>query len=579
MKDFNSVKNLVTQLRFILSKNQRIQVIGIYFLILFGSLGDLLGISAIIPFVQAISDKESFVKLTYINKIISTFGISEDLIIIFLALAIIVLYIVKNAIMLIVNYEQFRFGRTVERDISILLFSAYMHENYEYHLNHSSGEAMRGITHDTNGVYETIRNLLSLLANLTSILLIVIFLVIINPYLAFGTLAIGLSTFCVVTFLSRSIIKGLGEKTRIHEAEKNKYALQGIKGVKEILVNKSQEWFVNGYSNAFEKFTKIQCQYGFAVSFPNRLIETICVCVLILFVSVNASRAINISGLISELAAFALAAFRILPMLGTVIESINALAFNRVRVESVYNSLKNITCENKVINNDIGQVELFNRLTLEDIYFSYEGSEKNIIDGISMEINRGQMIGIIGESGAGKTTLVDVILGLLIPTSGRILIDGEETDGDRIASMVGYVPQEVFVVDDTIKRNIAFGIPDDKINDEKIESVITDAQLSEYLDGLPEKEETVVGECGSRMSGGQRQRIAIARALYKSPQILVFDEATSALDNATEKSVMESINMLHGKITMIIIAHRLSTIEQCDVVYRIENGKAIKMYG
>jgi ABC-type bacteriocin/lantibiotic exporter with double-glycine peptidase domain len=280
----------------------------------------------------------------------------------------------------------------------------------------------------------------------------------------------------------------------------------------------------------------------------------------------------------------AVAAIRILPAISNISGSVNALVFNRPAFESAYDKIVKTGLRSKHIdkkkNRDVlNKVELQETVVINNIRWKYSDDQPDILSDLNLQIKKGESIGIIGESGAGKTTLADVILGILEPQSGKVEADGRSIYEEDTAwwKMIGYVPQNVFLLDDTIKNNILFGIAEEELDEERLDSAIDKAQLRNFVESQKDGVETVLGERGVRISGGQRQRIAIARALYYDPDVLVLDEATSALDNETENAVIDAINALQGEKTLIIIAHRLSTIEKCDKIVRIENGKAISV--
>ena len=314
---------------------------------------------------------------------------------------------------------------------------------------------------------------------------------------------------------------------------------------------------------------------------PAPVMESVLVGGLLGVLIVKIVNGADLQGLVPTLAAFAVAAFRILPSINRMTQGINQLTYNKVAVDKIYPAIKEAR-ENGADKRDVIQesgeegLHFEREIKVENITFSYPAREEKVLDKVNLSIPKNKSIAFVGPSGAGKTTLTDVILGVLEPLEGRILCDGTNIDGCMSAwhAKIGYIPQEVFLLDDTIRNNIAFGIPESEIDDNRVNEVLQEAQLLGFVESLSEGVNTSIGECGARLSGGQKQRIGIARALYANPEILVMDEATSALDNDTESAVMEAINQLAGKKTLIIIAHRLSTIEKCDTVYEIKNGKA-----
>jgi ABC-type multidrug transport system fused ATPase/permease subunit len=274
------------------------------------------------------------------------------------------------------------------------------------------------------------------------------------------------------------------------------------------------------------------------------------------------------------LSLFGAAAFRLLPTLSQVLNSFMSIKLNRPIVSNLYVELglpKSKATTQKM------KTKFADSIKIEELCFSYANTDRDALNDVSIHIRRGEAVGLIGSSGSGKSTLVDVLLGLLDPTEGRVVVDGLDIRENLRwwQDQIGYVPQSIFLIDDTLRRNVAFGLPKDQINDNAVNSAICSAQLEEFVASLPEGMETVVGERGVRLSGGQRQRIGIARALYHNPHVLVLDEATSSLDTETEHGVMQAVQALQGDKTVIIVAHRLSTVEYCDRLYRLENAQIV----
>ena len=322
---------------------------------------------------------------------------------------------------------------------------------------------------------------------------------------------------------------------------------------------------------------------AFGAATPAYLIEAVCITGLLVAVAIQMVSVDDSINLISQMATIGVAAFRILPSLGAILSSLNSAVYYAPALSVAYDTLQRVKAlelkqeiENSKKQVLAGNYSFKDELKLEDVSFSYPQAREKVIEKLNMVIRKGTSVAFIGASGAGKTTLADLILSLLKPENGKIFMDGTDINelGDKWHEIIGYVPQSIYLTDSSIRKNIAFGIEESKIDDKKIWKALEMAQLRSFVDSLPEGLDTRVGECGVKFSGGQRQRIAIARALYKEPDILILDEATAALDNETETAVMESIEALQGYKTLIIVAHRLTTIKNCNVIYEITNGKA-----
>ena len=385
--------------------------------------------------------------------------------------------------------------------------------------------------------------------------------------------------FVIVSLTCRRYLKRIGKEYQLYNGIVNGSLIQIVQGIKEITVMQCKDFFVRRYEKALGKRQKIVAGQVVAAETPAYLIEAVCVTGMLSVVSFSALQNTEMTGFVSSLGAFAIAAFRILPSMGKITNYLNNFMFYYPSLDSVYENMQTLkTTSNEEKSPTDGSKEIIfkEKLELKDVTWHYPNSDKNILDKLTLEIRKGTSVGFVGASGAGKTTTADIILGLFKPQEGNVLIDGRDISAyaGQWHKIIGYVPQNIYLIDDTVRNNVAFGIEEEDIEDAKVWNALQQAQLKEFVEELPEGLDTPLGDRGVRFSGGQRQRMAIARALYHDPDILVLDEATSALDTETENAVMEAIDMLHNKKTLIIVAHRLSTIQNCDMVYKIENGKA-----
>lgn len=375
-----------------------------------------------------------------------------------------------------------------------------------------------------------------------------------------------------------------GEYSREYAFRASQASLEAIQGNKEVLVFGRQDYFVNQYLKSMIEYNKAEVQIAVANVAPSYMIELICLLGFLFAIAIQLIVSGENGSLITQIAVVAMAAFRILPALGGLLGNVNTIVFNGPGLSSAADTLHMVNEMDKTPGENSEKqlmfyedIHLKKELTLSNVSYAYPRTKKKVIDNLSMTISKGKSIGFIGASGAGKTTLADIILSLLKPQSGEILMDGTNIEkmGNIWHNIIGYVPQSIYMVDASIRRNVAFGIDEALVDDEKVWKALEMAQMKEFIEGLPEQIDTRVGEWGVQLSGGQRQRIAIARALYNEPDIIVLDEATAALDNETENAVMESIEALQKVKTLIIVAHRLTTIRKCDEVYEIADGKAI----
>jgi len=450
------------------------------------------------------------------------------------------------------------------RELSVRILTTYLQQGYIFFVNNNSARLLRGLGSDVSSVYNIVKEMFNLISKALTIICIIIFIIVQAPAMAVFLLLLVVFCFILTQVIFRKPMQKYGREAREYNYRCNQASLEAIQGNKEVLVTNRQKYFIGAAS-------------------PSYLIEGVCVSGLMLAVAFQITHSDNAYTLISQMAVIAVAAFRILPSLGGILSSINGLVYHAPALSAAYDTLSMVKelekgkAEDNVIAGQGNRVSFQKELTISKLLFSYPGSEEKIIDNLDMKIRKGTSVAFIGMSGAGKTTLSDLVLGLLKPQKGEILMDGVNIDklGGNWNKVIGYVPQSIYLTDSTIRKNIAFGIDDDKINDEQVWKVLEMAQLKEFVLKQPKGLDTLVGEWGVKFSGGQRQRVAIARALYGNPDILVLDEATAALDSETETAVMEAIEMLQGYKTLIIVAHRLTTIKNCDVIYEIKEGKAV----
>lgn len=584
IKKFSEFRNVCHEIRTVLSKKQRTKCLGLMVMILIGSLFEMLGVSVVVPLVQVILSPDTLLQNPYLKGILLNLNIdTARKVVLFVGGGTIIVYIIKNLYMTLLSFCRARFASGVQLELSVTMMKAYLSKGYAYFLNTNTGELMRGIQNDTEGVYQVLLQGMRILTEIFSVLCIGILILIIDWKMALGIIVFAAAGFFLVSVSCRRYLKKIGKQFQFYNGVVNNCVIQVVQGIKEVIIMNRQNYFTSRYEKGMEKRQRIVAGQVVAAETPAFLIEALCVSGMILIVCVNALGGAESTEFISGIGAFAIAAFRILPSTGKITNYMNNLLFYYPSLHSVYENIGNIVMDEKEAEQeqqgDNDETLKFQRaLSLEEIDWHYPDSEKYVLKNFDILISKGESIGIIGASGSGKTTLVDIILGLLIPQNGKILLDG--TDISRMREkwhqIVGYVPQNTYLMDDTIRNNIAFGVEEPQINDAQIWKALEMAQLKEFVEKMPEGLNTEVGDRGIRFSGGQRQRIAIARALYNDPEILVLDEATSALDSETENAVMEAIDLLKNQKTLIIIAHRLTTIRNCDTIYEIVNGKAIK---
>lgn len=568
-------------IQYIFSGKEKLFLLYIFLLVLVGSSLELLGVAVFSPFIEAmtatggLSDGSS---LSFLYDMLGFKNIEEFIVLI--AAAIMLIYVIKNIFLTYEKNAVYKFSYGVQYRIAKRLIEAYLNESYIFHLSINPAYLMRTIQVDADNFAKAIIHLIELLMEIVVCFALAIYLFIVSPMITLVisvALLIGVGAYI---HFSKKYLRSIGKKTQEYSGKVFQYMSQAFGGVKEIKVLGREKYFVEEFSDAFAENVRLLKISRLASILPKYFVEAICIVGLMSAVIIEASA--NRESMVSflpQVAVFATAAFRLMPSVGRINEHMTAINTNLPSVLLIYKDLKSVenTDTNKYLDVN-NRFELDNSVDLRNIVFGYPNAESDVLRGVSISIPKGKTIAFIGGSGSGKTTLVDIILGILQPKSGNVFVDGKDMFSNVRGwqKNIGYIPQAIYLSDSTIRENIAFGIEKSLIDDKAVEEAARKAQLLDFVDTLPERFDTVVGERGARISGGQKQRIGIARALYHNPEVLVLDEATSALDNETEKAVMEAIDGLHGEKTIIIIAHRLSTIQNADIVYEVNGGKVVE---
>lgn len=582
MKGIKSLINIVRKLNDLLTPNQRKMQVVIIVMIVLGSLTETLGISAILPFIQAIMYPEQLLANAYVQQIVNYLHIeSINTLIILIGIGIIVIYAIKNIYLYMSIVISTIFRTKVHKYLSTKLMSAFLKRNYETYVNLNTAEVMRSIDIDILGVSNVMDNLYRFIGELITAVFIGTLIITTDPMMAICIIGIAGLCFAIIVIGVRKKTKELGIRRSETLTTKNNHAMQVIMGFKEIKVSNTAEYFAKKYNDYYELDRVVEVKNEAINNMPEKLIEAVCVGALIGIICVKIAMGTDMTTFIPKIAIFAVGAFRLLPSVSRMTRYMNGIIYNNAFLNNMCNNIAAIPkeYEDNQQNIDVSQIkklEFSDRIQINHVEWQYANSDKKVLDGITFEIKKGESIGLVGASGAGKTTMADVILGLLKPQKGHIMCDNQDIFEvlPQWSKTISYVPQNIFLINGTIRENISFGVDREKVDDARVWDALRMAQLEEMVQKLPEQLDTVVGERGMKFSGGQRQRIAIARALYHDADVIVLDEATSALDTETENAVMESIEALQGYKTLIIVAHRLSTLEHCDKIYEIVNGVA-----
>ena len=490
-------------------------------------------------------------------------------------------FIVKNLYLYVQQKAMYAFVYRNQFSTSERMMRNFVRKDYEYYLNADTAVVQRSITSDVNNMYALILSILQLISDGFVSFCVCIFCLIQSGLMTIILAAVLIILLWIIKKKLKPVMYKAGKDNQDYYSGLFKWISQSVLGIKEVKIFGREKYFVDSYNECGDGYVNAVQKYSLYNSIPKLLIEAVCVAVMMIYMIVMIAIGRDPESLMSDFATLAAAALVLLPAVNRINNQINAMAYFEPFLMNVSDNLQEtIDDENTdmAFAADVDKLELHKSITFEGITYSYPNSDVKILDKADFEIPIGSSIGIVGTTGAGKSTLVDILLGLLKPQAGVIKADGADIKDNYRSFLknVGYIPQMIFMLDDTIRNNVAFGIPASEQSEERIWEALKEAALDDFVRGLPEGLDTGIGERGIRISGGQRQRIGIARALYADPEVLVLDEATSALDNETENLIMESINRFMGRKTLVIIAHRLQTIEKCDMVFRVGDGRIVR---
>lgn len=571
---------MLKKINYVLDRKQKINL-GILLIIIFiGAFVELLGVSAVMPLIDVAMQPETIHEKWYFILISKYTGITDaNQMVLFLAVLLIIIYILKNIYVMAMYSLQYRFVFNNQQRLSVRMMKSYMQQDYLFHVSKNVAEFQRNITSDVNGFFTVALNVLQFLAEFSVSTVLVIFLLIQDWVSTIAVAALLFLFMGIFTIFFKKVLVKIGEESRKANVLVTKWLFQAFSGIKEIKVANKESFFITNYDKNYKDCARVQRQQSILTYLPKPVMETVCICSLMLAMIIKiAVMKSDIVSFVTTLSVFAVAAFRMLPSFNKITGYISSMMFNKPAIDSVYKDLKEIEqfMGQKIVRHeDTISITLNKSIQFNDVSFHYLESDKWILKDANLEIQKNTSVALIGASGAGKTTAADLILGILEPQEGTVTIDGVDIKKCMKSwhEDIGYIPQVIYLMDDNIRANVAFGIPEEEIDDAAIEKALREAQLDQFVHALPDGLDTMIGDRGVKLSGGQRQRIGIARALYRNPNVLVLDEATSALDSDTEREVMEAIDGLHGTRTLIVIAHRLSTLRKCDKIYEVGNGR------
>ena len=578
----------------LLNAKQKKQMVGIVFMMLIGGLLETFGIALVVPLMEAISKPEDLHKSRKFRVLCDLLNLdvydlsSSDLIKLtaVIMFSIMVIIVIKNIFLFFMNKLQLRFVYTNQFATSRRMMINFMQRPYEYYLNADTSVIQRNITSDVNNMYGLILSSLQLISEIIVFVSLVIYLLMQDAKMTVSLASLLIVMLLIIKYKIKPIMSKAGQENQDYYSGLYKWIDESVTGIKEIKIANKENFFINGYADCGAGYVNAVQKYNLYNSTPRLLIESVAIVGMIGYMLISILYwHVDVKDLITPLTVLAAAAARLLPSANRINNYLTSIAYFEPFLMNVSDNLQQEINDSSISYNsddykkklEVEKLPVNETILLKDITYKYPNSDKYVLEHADMEVPVGKSVGIVGTSGAGKTTIVDVMLGLLQTESGHIYADGTDVMSNYPGWLknIGYIPQTIFMLDSTIRKNVAFGYADEDIDDEKVWQALKEASLDEYVRSLPEGLDTGIGERGIRLSGGQRQRIGIARALFEDPEVLVLDEATSALDNETEAAIMDSINKLHGRKTLVIIAHRLQTIEKCDMVYSIKNGKAV----
>lgn len=562
----------------LLSPREQKQLPGLLFLILIGMLLEALGIGMVIPALTLMTQNNVLGNHPALQPLFNFLGNpGQRQLVIEGMLALLGLYAFKTGFLMFMLWKQNKYIFGLQESLSNRLFTGYLSQPWSFHLQRNSAQLIRNATTEVSVLTNlTTQSAMVLVTEGFVLLGIIVLLIAIEPLGA--SLVIGVLGFAAWAFHHsvRNYLLRLGEGRQFHEGLRLQHLQQGLGGAKDVKIFGRERNFLAQYHVHNEGSAHASRIHRTLTDFPRLWLELLAVGGLSMLVLVLIAQGKELNALIPVMGLFAAAAFRIAPSANRILGALQNLRYSLPVINTLYDEIQ--LFDNTVLPQQSNVLPFTQSLRLEHITYRYTNAEHRALNAINFNITPGTSVGFIGTSGSGKSTLVDVILGLLTPESGQVMLDGVDiqTNLRGWQDQIGYVPQTIFLTDDTLRRNIAFGLPNHLIDNAAVDRALKLAQLEEFVCSLSQGLETLVGERGVRLSGGQRQRIGIARALYHDPAVLVLDEATSALDMATEKGVMEAINALQGEKTLLIVAHRLSTVAHCDWVYQMEDGCLIE---
>lgn len=571
--------SIFKKVNYIFDAKRKVQSVFLCIGLFVGALLELVGVSLIAELVTLISTPEKIRE----NKILDFFynftrADSTRQFFLYVVLLLIGVYVLKNLYLMLMSYIQYTFIYNNQLRLSGRLIDCYLKKPYTYHLDKNSAEMIRSIMLDSERFFQLLLTAFNVFTEALICVLMCVYLLVVDPIITVSVVVIVGVSSALYLLIFHGRTKENGKVSQYNDGKMHQAINQALGAVKDIKILHREKYFVEAFTKRGAKKYHAVRNNEILGQAPKYLIETVCIGAVLLVLCYKLYNGQDLGDMLPQLAAFAMAAYKLLPSVGKVDNYLNLIIFLKPSVDLIYRDIKDTEDMNGYLLMDAessSETEKADGIKVMDVSYRYPNTDSDVLTNVNFTIPTGYSVGLIGPSGAGKSTIADVILGILTPTSGKVMYGNMNVHEHPIkwSKKLAYIPQAIFLADETIRSNIAFGIEEEDIEEDKVWKALNEAQLADFVKSLPEGLDTMVGERGVRLSGGQRQRIGIARALYGDPEILVLDEATSALDSETESAVMEAIDRLQGRKTMILIAHRLSTIENCQMVFKVENGQ------
>ena len=568
------------KLSFLLSDKERFRVILLLVMTLFMALIDMLGVASILPFIAVLSNPQIIdtnIILSTVYQTLKNFGIeNEQQFLTALGFFVFLLLIFSISFKALTIYIQIRFIKICEYNIAVKLIKSYLYQPYSWSLNRNSAVLGKTILSEVSSVIgKGLTPMMGLITNSFVALLLFVLLLVAKPKLSFIAI-ITISFFYFLIYLyNRKLLKKIGEALFKSNEDRYKITTEAFSAFKEIKIGRLEDIYINQFSKPSKSLAQHSALWAVLNQIPRYTLEAVVFGGMLLIILFFMTITGDITKVLPIIGLYAFAGYRLMPALQKIYSSLTALRTVGPSLDSLYGDLKNLKLNIQKENR--GSLKLNKNISLKNIHYNYPNASKTALKNINLDIPVNKSIGLVGTTGSGKTTTIDIILGLLEAQKGTLEVDGKViniTNKRAWQHSIGYVPQQIFLSDNSVSENIAFGVNINDINQKAVEHAAKIANLHEFvINELPLKYQTIVGERGVRLSGGQRQRIGIARALYHKPILLVLDEATSALDNLTENKIMNALNNSENNFTKILVAHRLRTVRDCDIIYVFDKGQ------